>query len=281
MSYKTILVHVDATPESAERTRVAAQIAATFEAHLVGVAPTGLPAAYLMPGGYGEAMVDMAQILAQQRDNASAALAAFDSAAERHGVQSRETRMVEEESGVALCLHARYGDLVILSQGDSPAPPAFERSDVAPYVLLHAGRPVLMLPHPGPTGAIGNRILVAWDASVSAMRAVNDALPLLRRAATVEILVFTPAQPDQRKGEQPGTDLAQYLARHHVNVVVTELAAPSDMTIGDSLLAHAALSQADLLVMGGYGHTRLRELVLGGVTRAVLGAMTLPVLMSH
>jgi nucleotide-binding universal stress UspA family protein len=281
MTYKTILVQVDATPQSIERTRVAAQLAGVFEAHLVGVASTGLSDTCLLAANYGEAMVDLSPLLAQRREDGVSALAQFDSAAERHGAASRETRLVDEETGIALCLHAAYCDLLVMGQTDIGSVNPFESADVPQYAALHAGRPVLIVPHSGAPAMLSRRILVAWDASPSATRAVTDSLPLLRRAAGVEILAFTEAYPDERQGQQPATDLAQYLARHGVNAIVSAVAATSHQEVGAALLAHAGRSQADLLVMGCYGHSRLRELMLGGTTRSVLGEMALPVLMSH
>jgi nucleotide-binding universal stress UspA family protein len=281
MTYRTVLVQVDATPQSIERTRVAAQLAAAFEAHLVGVASTGLSDACLLAANYGEAMVDLTPLLAQRREAGVHALAQFDSAAERHGASSRETRLVDDETGIALCLHAPYSDLLVMGQTDIGTVNPFESADVPQYAALHAGRPVLIVPHAGAPAMLPRRILVAWDASPAATRAVTDSLPLLRRAASVEILGFTEAHPDERQGQQPATDLAQYLARHGVNVLVSAVAATSHQEVGAALLAHAGRTQADLLVMGCYGHSRLRELMLGGTTRSVLDEMAIPVLMSH
>lgn len=283
MSYKTILVHVDATAGALARARAGAQLAAAFDAHLIGLAPTGLPGAYLMPGVFGEGTLDLSAVMANQRDAAVGALSAFDAEAERHGAASRETRTLDEEDGVALCLNATYADLVIVSQRGATSVDLIERGDVAQYVVLHAGRPVLLLPADYATRPIGKRIMVAWDASAAAMRAVGDALPLLRRADSVAIVAFTGADYDEGAGPgpQPGQDLAQYLARHGVKVNVIDCAPPSSSERGAALLAQAAQLDADLLVMGGYGHSRLRELMLGGATRVVLAEMTLPVLMSH
>jgi len=123
-------------------------------------------------------------------------------------------------------------------------------------------------------------VLIAWDAGVEAARAVRDALPLLRRADTVEVAVFDPERGRREHGEQPGADVALYLARHGVKVSVARQSG-ADFEVGAQILSRAADTGADLIVMGAYGHSRVRELVLGGVTRTILESMTVPVLMSH
>jgi nucleotide-binding universal stress UspA family protein len=139
---------------------------------------------------------------------------------------------------------------------------------------------VLVLPYIGPAASFGERAFVAWDASREAARAVNDALPLLRRAKQVGVLTVNPRPWPFGHGEEPGGDIGLHLARHGVKVEVQRIEAP-DIDPGNAILSHLADRSADLLVMGAYGHSRLREFVLGGVTRTILGEMTVPVLMSH
>jgi nucleotide-binding universal stress UspA family protein len=159
-----------------------------------------------------------------------------------------------------------------------PEPGDLLATALAGDLVLSVGRPVLFVPYAGRFPATGKRVLVAWNASREAARAVSDALPLLARAESFEVVAFEPRPGDH--GEVPGADIALYLARHGVKATAARQSAP-EIDIGAQILSRAADTGADLIVMGGYGHSRLRELVLGGVTRSMLEAMTVPVLMSH
>jgi nucleotide-binding universal stress UspA family protein len=139
---------------------------------------------------------------------------------------------------------------------------------------------VLVVPYAGRFGECGRRVLVAWNASRAATRAVNDAMPLLARAETVTVLCIDPAADGRAHGETPGMDIAVHLARHAVKARV-ETTVSGGIGVGNALLSRVSDIGADLLVMGAYGHARVRELLLGGATRTILESMTLPVLMSH
>jgi nucleotide-binding universal stress UspA family protein len=143
--------------------------------------------------------------------------------------------------------------------------------------LFETGRPTLVVPYIQKDGVKLDRVMVCWDGSRSAARAASDAMPFLERAGTVEVVIVT---EHGRSDEIAGADIAQHLARHGLAVEVKLIVAP-DAKTADILLSHAADTSADLLVLGGYGHSRLREFVLGGVTRSILEAMTVPTLMSH
>lgn len=143
--------------------------------------------------------------------------------------------------------------------------------------LFDTGRPVLLVPYIQETGLVLDRVMVCWDGSRSAARAVGDALPFLARAKAVEVVVVG----DRLKSdEMPGADIAHHLARHGLAVELKRIIA-ADAEVASVLLSHAADSTANFMVMGGYGHSRLREFVLGGATRGVLSQMTVPTLMSH
>ncbi|MES2149287.1 MAG: universal stress protein [Pseudomonadota bacterium] len=276
MSYKTILVHVEKSRLGIACIEQAAHIAISQQAHLVGAALTGLSQFIVqcaaMPPGV-QALPDDLSFLTQ---GANLALDQFDTLASQAGVESYERRLVDEEAGVGLALQARYSDLVVLGQHD---PSAGGRADLAQYVMLHSARPVLMLPYAGQFERVGQRPLLAWDGSVEATRAITAAIPLLRKAQVVTLAVFNPSTQADVHGDQAGADIALFLARHGVTVNVAQH--QTELDIGNALLSLAADLNADLLVMGGYGHSRLREMVLGGVTRTVLASMTLPVLMAH
>lgn len=270
MSCQTIVVHVDHSVHAAARMHYAAQLAARCGAHLVGSAFSGI-------SRYVEAGVEV--ILAQQaelRERNQAALARFEAIATAAGVASHACRYTSDEPAGGLVLQARYADLVILSQADPDDPAAAHLAGRLPaQVVIDSGRPVLVLPYAGQF-APPRRALVAWDASLEATRAVAGALPLLRLAGTAAIVLF---QPAAAAALDPGAELALYLARHGVHCDVHAEALPIDG--GVALLSLAADLQADLLVMGAYGHARLREVLLGGVTETILDSMTVPVLMAH
>jgi nucleotide-binding universal stress UspA family protein len=137
---------------------------------------------------------------------------------------------------------------------------------------------VLIVPRYGVFGTVGERVLIAWNGSREATRAAHDALPLLKRATKVTVLSIDPDHDSQRR--VPSADITLHLARHGVAAEADSTVA-LDIAVGDVLLSRAADLGADLIVMGGYGHSRVREMVLGGATRHLLQHMTVPVLMSH
>jgi nucleotide-binding universal stress UspA family protein len=271
MCYKTIVVHVDHSPHAEARIRYAAQLAARCGAHLVGSAFSGI-------SRYAEAGSTM--LLAQQherRGDHDTALARFDAIAAAEGVASHERRYADDDPAGGLALQGRYADLVIVSQTDLDDPAAAHLAGPVPaQVVQGSARPLLVLPHVRRHETIGGRIMLAWDGSLQATRAVAGAMPLLRDAGLVAIVLF---QPLEAIGREPGTDLALYLARQGVRCEVH--VEPSPIDDGAALLACTDCLDADLIVMGAYGRPRLRELVLGGVTETLLDRMTVPVLMAH
>lgn len=279
LMYKTILVHVDESARSAQRTEVASRLASEFEAHLVGAAMTGL-SGFMFPGGALDAGMPLIVFpIDELRAQASRALDLFNKVASGAGVNSFEPRMLDDDAGYAISMHARYSDLVVIGQ---TAPNEFLphlRSDFPEFVLLNCGRPVLVLPHSGTPSDIGRSVTVGWNGSAEAVRAITSAIPLLKRAAQVDLVVFNAdAHPDAH-GEDPGADMALYLARHGIAVKVT--AAGSGREDGDALLSFAADKGADLIVMGAYGYSRFRELLLGGMTRTALSSSPVALWMTH
>lgn len=279
MSYKTILVHVDQSRHAAARIKIAADMAIADNAHLIGAAMTGISRFF-----YQESAIDLTRtVIANQvealYDRANQALAQFDAIARQMGVLSHEKRLVNDEPESSLSLQARYCDLVVISQADRDEPAAGVVADLPEYVMLNCARPVLIVPFAGRFDHVGNNALIAWDGSMEATRAVTNAIPLLKRAKNVTIALFNPAAQFDVHGEQPGADIALFLARHDIKVEIAQQ--HTEIDIGNALLSLAADIRSDLIVMGGYGHTRFRELLLGGVTKTVLKTMTVPVLMSH
>jgi len=277
MSYRTIVVHVDRAPNSTARIELAAQLAVREGAHLVGAAMTGVPRYMLAGSPYEGSGVLIADHLRHANERATAALARFEEIATRIGAPHEQRRhSVDEYAG--LCLQARYADLLVLGQAD---PDDHEEGglllDLPEQVLLQGGRPVLLVPRSGSFTPPGRHALVAWNGSREAARAVTAALPLLQHAGQVTLAVLGASQGDH--GEEPGADIALYLARHEIKVNVLVQPRPADA--GKAILALASELGADLLVMGAYGHSRWREMVLGGATRSILAQATLPVLLMH
>jgi nucleotide-binding universal stress UspA family protein len=270
MTYKTILVHLDEHPRRSERLRLALRLAGTFGAHLTArfaMSTSFLPA-------YAVAEAGAAAIELVVENDAAAAAAAeqeFRAATTRSGV-SAEWRAARPGYAFDPSAGGRCADLVIAGQ---PVPGDAAQKLFAGDLLLSAGRPVLFVPFVGAFSGDAKRVLVAWNGSREAARALADALPLLRRAGEVHVVTFSPAPT-----AAADADVALHLARHGVKVTLGAYRAPG-LDIGEQLLSHAADLDADLIVMGAYGHSRVRERVLGGATRALLETMTVPVLMSH
>lgn len=277
--YKTILVHVDGAARSANRTDVAARLALAHEAHLVGIAPTGL-SAFMFPISVLDASVPpIAFPIEEMRATAEQALDVFESRVKQIGPSSFERRCPDDEAGAALCLQARYADLVVIGQRGAGDDSLLLHPQFQEFVLLNCARPVLVLPAAGSTGDIGQRVTVAWNGSAEAIRAITSAIPLLKRAAQVHLVVLRTAGREDEHGEDPGADMALYLARHGVKVEVNVIDGTGDD--GESLLSFATGSGSDLIVMGAFGHSRFRELVLGGATRTALLSSPLPLWMAH
>jgi nucleotide-binding universal stress UspA family protein len=279
MSYKTILVHVDETKRAEERIRIASQIAAAQNAHLIGTAMTGVSRFLFQNAMLAQHDPNLEQHLDLLRQRAAAALRAFEPAVRQYGVNSFETRVVDDEAGGGISLQARYSDLVVLGQANPDEPIPSLPTDFPEYVVLNSGRPVLVVPYAGHFPHVGERVLIAWDASMEATRAATSAIPLLKTAKHVDVLVFNSASLPDAHGEQPGADIALYLARHGVNVEVSHQRTGID--IGNSLLSLASDLGSDMIVMGAYGHSRFREVLLGGATHTMLRSMTIPVWMAH
>ncbi len=276
MTYKTILVHMDTGERAATRLAFALEIAGRANAHLVGlhaVSAPRIPAYAAVEGGdrmreYQEKA--LAELAARAR-------ATFDRIARSSGYPSLEWRESQGDAAEVVPLHARYADLVILGQSNGAEATGVE-ADFVDRVLLAAGRPALVIPYAGTFKEVGTRVLVAWNASREATRAVTDALPLLQQADEVNVVAFNP--DGSPHGEVPGADIALFLARHGVKVTVSHERG-RDIDVGNLLLSRAADMDVNLIVMGAYGHSRMQELILGGATRTILQSMTAPVLMSH
>ena len=278
MALKDLVVHVDSTPASNNRVDAAIALAAAHEAHLVGL--------YVITAPYIQGFVRQhlgEDLLRRQAEflveTAGRAEADFNERAQRAGI-SAEWRTVEGAIEPALALHGRYSDIVVVGQHDPEHEQPGTERDMPDRLILSSGRPVLVIPNVGTYPVIGQRAMIAWDASRLATRAVHDALPLLESAKHVVVMAVNPKSGESGHGDIPSADICLHLARHGIDCEAQHVFA-DDIDVGDMLLSRAADQGIDLLVMGAYGHARWRELVLGGVTRHMLGHMTMPVLMSH
>lgn len=202
--------------------------------------------------------------------------AAFEKVVHQNGVRSEWRSLVHFSSEVAV--NAYYADLVIIARPESAAPSA-SPSGLAESLVLSSGRPVLLFPRDSEVSQV-RRVELAWNTTREAVRAAADALPLLARAEAVEVLVIDPQRHKASHGQEPGADIARHLSRHGARVEVQRVSSDGK-NVGQLMLSQAAAYRADLLVMGAYGHSQVREWVFGGVTRTVLYEASIPVLMSR
>lgn len=283
MPLKDLLVHLDASVQCRQRLDFALRLAAREGAHLVGLytldlVPTLAELARAYPGRVEqyETYIKMRQ---SEVELATQVETEFRDALGRDGVAG-EWRFVEGAHAQTVALHARYVDLAIIGQVDPGHRPADTAARIPEETLLTSGRPALIVPYAGRFPTIAENVLVGWKATPEAAQALADALPLLVRAKKVTVLTVNPERgPDAEPG-LPTADITLHLARHGVGAEAATTVA-DDIGTGDALLNYAADCGADLLVIGGYGHTRMHEAMFGGVTRQLLRQMTLPVLMAH
>ena len=275
--FKDIVLNLSIDSDRDVTRDYALSAANALNAHLFGIAFAYEP---LAPGSIFDGLG--ASIIENQRAEferaARGAAARFDEAARKAEV-STEVRVIAASlasCGDVFARLARVRDLSIIGQSRSSG--EWTDSAILEGALFSSGRPVLIVPYiqTGPFKV--DRVLLCWDGSASAARAVADSLPLLERSKSVEVVTIT--NKDDNRSSVPGADLAHNLARHGLTVDLKRVVAP-ELEVSDAILSHAADTSADLIVMGGYGHSRVREFVLGGTTRSVLSSMTVPTLMSH
>jgi nucleotide-binding universal stress UspA family protein len=290
-----IVVVLDDSAASKIRMDIAVALAQQHGAHLTGlsalellmptrplVQPAGSPEGEMQPASqllnWGALpLVDHPEAATQAAERAEQLEATFRERL-RFSQLLGEWRVVSGKLSETVVRQARLADLVILGQVNPDHPPPPQGRQLVEDVLMTSGRPILVIPYIGRFETVGSKILVGWNNSREAARAVNDAIPLLARAASVTILEASPHKPATDDVTSAG--ITRHLARHGIKAETTRPVLAGSST-PDLLLNYAADVSADLLVVGGYGHSRLRELVLGGVTRELLRHMTLPVLMSH
>ncbi len=256
----------------------AISIAEICDTHLAGVA-----FAYT-PGFPGYVVLELppdivAQMTAESEKSAVAAIERFDAAAKRSliSAEHRLLRTIGAEAPAVLATLARRFDLSVFMQSE---PGRVDNDDMIETALFQSGRPLIVVPYIQKGGLKLERVVCCWDGSRAAARAFNDALPLLTRANTVDLLIVLNEKTNSENKEVRGVEMAKHLARHDVKVQLERIPAP-DIDVTSAILSYVADNSGTLIVMGGYGHSRLREVILGGVTRDMLKSMTVPVFMSH
>lgn len=256
--------------------KIATEIARFVGAHVTGLAPVVEPVVpgYVtapIPGDFLESSIR------QARERAEAAVAKFQDVIRRGDVNG-ETDLVTIGDGAwgGLLARTRLSDLVVIGQEDEDHPEPL-REAMIEAALFDSGVPLLLVPYVSQPGFEDRKAMVAWDGSRTASRAVHAALPMLELAKTVTVVVV---ENGNKLDGEAGADIALYLARHGLKVEI-ERVPPAPTGVGDTLLNYVADNAIDLVVMGGYGHSRMREFILGGATRSILRSMTVPVVMAH
>lgn len=273
--YKSLLVYLDATTGATAPLDVALELAQAHDAHLTGISalpPFDAPvfAAAQFPAEIVE------QINGQRHERLGEMEKAFADKLRAADWSSRSQWVTSDlHPADAIVDIGRATDLVVVGQSQ-PGETDPQRMTVPDEIVVELGRPMLAVPYVPRPATLAKRILVAWNNTREGARAVHDAMPLLRGAETIEILTVNP----EAEETVPGADIADYLARHGLEVTVNR-SMGEDIAVADALLNRASDGAFDLIVMGAYGHSRMREVVLGGATRGILEHMTVPVLMSH
>ncbi len=280
MSIKTIAVSLVDIERQENIMNAAFSLAGIHDAHVLGIYAVPNPHGIAIPASYGAIAADIDH-RRHFEENIEATKDRFEDMARRHSVRA-EWRRVDGQTGLladAMLEHAAYADLIVAGQVNSSTSNTIE-SDFAERLILESGRPVLVVPNMGTFDTIGKNVVIGWNATREALRAAFDAVPLMKHAERVELLWANARDEPDIAGDLPGAELAAVFARHDIKVVAKSISAPQ-LSPADALLNEAADNGADLIVIGAYGHSRLREFVFGGVTRTMLQNMTAPVLMSH
>jgi nucleotide-binding universal stress UspA family protein len=279
MSYRSIVVHLDTGERAHPRLELALRVAKQFGAHLTGMFSVFMPdrrSFYVMAGS--------AEYYSSQeklRTERHAAIERLFHAELGRAKVAGDWVTTDECANLAVPRLGRTADLIIASQDNPDDPEAYVGDHFPENLLMSTGRPVLMVPYVGAFPSLGSAVMVAWDGSREATRAVHDALPFMQHAKKTTVVTVNGRQDEPADSRPAGADIAAVIARHGVKVEVINIDAAAGASIGDALLSHASDLGANLIVMGAYGHARWQELVMGGATREILKSMTLPVLMSH
>jgi len=279
MEFKNILIHLDHSSGCRNRLEIAFELARDFDARITGlfVVPD-----YVVPS-YVEAQISVdviTDVTEKALARAEDTMAIYQKLADDAGV-SMEGQVLEGQVIPILREHSKYSDLLLLGQ-DQPDDPDNASYGLADSLLFEGACACIVVPHSGKLGAPGKRVLLTWNASRESAHALREALPLLSRAETVVVLSSEPDDGDSSTagGHPHARELSRFLKSHGIEAISSGISDP-DMNVTDAIIGQAADMNADLIVMGAYGHTRLREIILGGVTRDLLKLAPVPLLLAH
>ena len=277
MKMRDLMVVVDDSTFAESTFDYAVALVKAFDAHLAVLYPVPVlpPAVYM---GIEYSTEWLAAISENLEQNEEVAKQKYLERAASAGIEI-EWRSEEGEPSIVVTEQSRYVDMTIVTQNMQDTEDNAPRS-ISGHFLLDSGRPALIVPHIGAEPGLPKNILVAWDDSRTSTRALNDAMPLLSNADSVQLFTINSSGKTRESKEISAIDISKHLARHDINVETRVLVA-TDIDPADLLLSHVSDMGNDLVVMGAYGHSRFRELVLGGMTREILQSMTVPVFMSH
>lgn len=281
MAFRSAAVFVDGMPGSDTRLARAIALAERHGAHLDAIALLEEPPFNYVAGAelaievWSDQVQEMRRLASGIAERAAERITAAGLSATSRG----DTSVIGGISEIA-ALNARYGDLAIVGQPLPDSEAERLHAEVLDGALFASGRPVIVMPDAGDAAPKVERIVIAWDAGRTSTRAVHDAMPFLKEAAAVSLTLIDPKAGAGRYGDEPGADIARHLARHGVAVTVERLPAMGKQ-VADCILTHAGDFGAGMIVMGGYGHSKLSEQIFGGVTRDMLRGTNLPILMSH
>ncbi len=281
MPFQDLLVHIDDSDVCGERIEAAIALAKRQDSGLTGVALAlkSTISTYIgidIPASLTDAQQEIVQKAAES------AVAKFEDACKKAGIKynSKIDACSATKAPSRLAFHARHADMSFLGQPNPDDPGASFQESLLEGVLFASGRPIYIVPYVGRPHMKIRKAVIAWDGGKKAVRAVNDAIPLLKGRSDAIVLVINPESRTGAHGDVPGQDIAEHLERHGIKAVVDRLHMP-DAAPDTLVLNYLADSGADLLIMGAFGHSRLREKAFGGVTNTILHQMTTPVLMSE
>jgi nucleotide-binding universal stress UspA family protein len=273
---KDVVVNLSSRSEQDFTPDYAISLAGAFGAHVVGIA--FVYDAIIPDGAFGGVPVELIEMQREENSKlAAAAVQRFEASAKATGISAQSNTLDATLGGGATLFAelARRFDIAVVGQAQRERGASEELMIEA--VLFETGRPVLVVPYIQKQGLKLDRVIACWDGGRTAARAIADAMPLLQRAKAVELVIVA---EEHKRVEVHGASMLQHLSRHGISATAKRMS-KADLSIDNVILSYAADSGADIMVMGGYGHSRLREFILGGVTRGILGSMTIPVLMSH
>ena len=281
MRIRDLLVVVDGEPAAQHRVRAAIGLAGSLDAHLTALALVPEPnippiAGISLPAEVMAEHRERALAEAQSQLDAATALAS----AEGVSMECRHEIAPVDQWPYRLARQARHADLTVIGQPNPDSEMAAEAELLVEASFMRSGRPALVVPYIGARELPPKRAIICWDGSREASRALHDSLPLIEHAEAVTLLIIDPDKQGSRLGQMPGADTATHLARHGIEIEIKSVTS-GNISVGDIILDEVSDLGADVVVMGAYGHSRLREMIFGGATKRLLESMTVPALMSH